>query len=175
MGANEMVIGDLKSQVSVELVFVFRKRERLSLQRRILPTQGQVAYPPFWLEQRVSETHVNVNQLTGHHRDFVGRVLSSAEEAMEKRYALRLRGFDLGKVASRVSEVFGVKPEEVWAEGKYRRIVEARSLLCYRAARELGVPMSSLARKVKISIPSVSESVARGRRNAAAKGFLLET
>jgi hypothetical protein len=66
-----------------------------------------------------------------------------------------------------------VKPEEVWAEGKYRRIVEARSLLCYWAVRELGVPMSSLARKLGISIPSVSESVTRGRRIAEAKRFLL--
>jgi putative transposase len=107
--------------------------------------------------------------------DFVGRVLASAEEAMEKRYALRLRGFDLGEVASRVSEVLDIKPEEVWAEGKYRRIVEARSLLCYRAVRELGIPMSSLARKLKISIPSVGESVARGRRIREATGFHLET
>jgi hypothetical protein len=98
--------------------------------------------------------------------DFVGRVLASAEEAMEKRYALRLRGFDLERVASRVSEVLKVKPEEVWAEGKYRRIVEARSLLCYWSVRELGVPMSSLARRLKISIPSVSDSVTRGRRIA---------
>ena len=98
--------------------------------------------------------------------DFVGRVLASAEEAMEKRYALRARGVDLAFIASRVSDVLGVKPEEVWAEGKYRRIVEARSLLCYWAVRELGVPMSSLARKLGISIPSVSESVTRGRRIA---------
>jgi putative transposase len=62
--------------------------------------------------------------------DFVGRVLASAEEAMEKRYALRSRGFDLKRVASRVSEVLGVEPEEVWAKGKHRRIVEARSLFC---------------------------------------------
>jgi len=105
--------------------------------------------------------------------DFVGRVLASAEEAMEKRYALRARGVDLALIASRVSDVLGVKPEEVWAEGKYRRIVEARSLLCYWAVRELGVPMSSLARKLGISIPSVSESVTRGRRIAEARGCLL--
>ncbi len=105
--------------------------------------------------------------------DFVGRVPASAEEAMEKRYALRARGVDLATITSRVSEELGVKPEEVWAEGKYRRIVEARSLLCYWAVRELGVPMSSLARKLGISIPSVSESVTRGRRIAEAKKFLL--
>jgi hypothetical protein len=104
--------------------------------------------------------------------DFVGRLLASAEEAMEKRYALRARGVDLASIAFRVSEVLGVKPEQVWSEGKYRRIVEARSLLCYWAARELGVPMSSLARKLGISIPSVSESVTRGRRIAEIRGCL---
>ena len=108
--------------------------------------------------------------------DFVGRVLASAEETMEKRYALRSRGLDLERVASRVSEVLDLKPEEVWAAGKYRRIVEARSLLCYWAVRELGVPMSSLARKLGISIPSVSESVTRGQKIAEARGCsLLET
>ena len=103
----------------------------------------------------------------------MGRVLTSAEEAMERRYALRARGVDLALIASRVSEVLGVKPEEVWAEGKYRRIVEARSLLCYWAVRELGVSMSSLARKLGKSVPSVSESVTRGRRIAEARGCLL--
>ena len=79
----------------------------------------------------------------------------------------------MSEEASRVAlKAAGVKPEEVWAEGKYRRIVEARSLLCYWAVRELGVPMSSLARKLGISIASVSESVTRGRRIAEAKRFL---
>ena len=108
--------------------------------------------------------------------DFVRGVLASAEETMEKRYALRSRGLDLEGVAFRVSEVLGLKPEEVWAAGKYRRIVEARSLLCYWAVRELGVPMSSLARKLGISIPSISNSVSRGQKIAEEKGcFLLET
>jgi putative transposase len=105
--------------------------------------------------------------------DFVGRVLASAEEAMEKRYALRARGVNLALIASRILQVLGVKPEEVWAEGKHRRIVEAWSLLCYWAVRELGVPMSSLGRKLGISIPSVSESVTRGQRIAEEKGCLL--
>ena len=108
--------------------------------------------------------------------EFVGRVLASAQEAMEKRYALRSRGVDLDRVASRVSEVMGVKREEVWAKGKHLRIVEARSLLCYWAVRELGLPMSSLARRLGISIPSISGSVSRGRRIADARGcHLIET
>ncbi|MBU1054688.1 MAG: transposase [Proteobacteria bacterium] len=105
--------------------------------------------------------------------DFVQRVLVSAEEAMEKKYALRSSGLDLDGVALRVSEVLGLKLEEVWATGKYRRIVEARSLLCYWAVRELGIPMSSLAKKLRISVPSVSESVTRGQKIARTKGYYL--
>jgi putative transposase len=108
--------------------------------------------------------------------EFVGSVLAAAEEAMEKRYTLRARGVNLAFIASRVSRVLGVKPEEVWAKGKYRRIVEARSLLCYWAVRELGVPMSSLAREVGISIPAVSGSVTRGQRIVETNRYvLLET
>lgn len=108
--------------------------------------------------------------------DFVRRALTSAQEQMEKRYALRSSGFDLARVASRVSQVLKVKPAEVWAEGKYQRIVEARSLLCYWAVRELGVSMSCLARQLKVSVPSVSDSVARGRRIAEEKQLdLIET
>ena len=105
--------------------------------------------------------------------DFVGRVLASAQEAMEKRYAFQSRGLDLDRVASRVAEVLGLKPEEVWTEGKYQRIVEARSLLCYWAVRELGVTMSFLSRRLRISVPAVSLSVTRGRRIAETKGILL--
>jgi len=107
---------------------------------------------------------------------FPFRLVLFCKERTEKRYALRSRGFDLERVASRVSQVLKVKPQEVWAEGKYRRIVEARSLLCYWAVRELGVSMSSLARKLKVSIPSVSDSVTRGRGIAEEKQLhLLET
>ena len=105
--------------------------------------------------------------------DFVDRVLASAEEEMEKRYKLRSGGFDLKRVAFRVSEVLGVKPEEVWAKGRYKRIVEARSLLCYCSVRELGVSLSLLSRQLGISIPSVSESVTRGKRIAEERGLIL--
>jgi REP element-mobilizing transposase RayT/lambda repressor-like predicted transcriptional regulator len=105
--------------------------------------------------------------------DFVERVLASAEEVVEKRYALRSAGFDVERVALRVSEALGVRPEEIWAKGKYRRIVEARSLLCYWAVRELGVSLSSLSRKLGISVPSVSDSVARGQRIAEERHLFL--
>ncbi len=105
--------------------------------------------------------------------DFVNRVLASAEEEMEKRYALKARGFDLDRIASRVSEVLGLEVGDVWAKGKYRHVVEARSLLCFWAVRELGLPMASLARRLGVSKPAVSKSVKRGQNIAKEKGFSL--
>ena len=108
-----------------------------------------------------------------HFLERLGKIL---KETKTLCYALRAGGLDLDGVALRVSEVLGLEPGEVWAAGKYRRIVEARSLLCYWAVRELGETMSCLARKLGISIPSVSDSVARGHKIAEKKGFsLLET
>ena len=105
--------------------------------------------------------------------DFVGRVLASAEEDMERRYAIRARGIDLDSVAAKVSEVLKMKTKDIWAKGKYQRIVDARSLLCYWAVRELGMPMSNLSIKLGISIPSVSVSVRRGQRIAEENEFAL--
>ena len=105
--------------------------------------------------------------------DFVERVLANANEAMERKYDLASRGFTLDKVAVRVAEVLGMKPEDVWAAGRYRHIVEARSLLCYWAVRELGITMSSLARKLNISVPAVSKSAIRGRKLAKDRKYML--
>ena len=101
--------------------------------------------------------------------EFVGRVLASAEEEMERRYALKASGMDLDKIADRISKELNIKKEDIYAKGRYRRIVEARSLLCYWAVRELGIPMSALARKLGISITSISVSVSRGRMIALEK------
>ena len=72
-------------------------------------------------------------------------------------------------MTERVADILGVKPEEVWAAGRYRRIVEASSLLCYLAVRELGISMSSLTQNLKISAPAVSKSVIRGKKPASKK------
>jgi len=72
-----------------------------------------------------------------------------------------------------LAEVLGMKPEDVWAAGRYRHIVEARSLLCYRVAKELGITMPSLARKLKISVPAVSKSAMRGEKLAKDRKYSL--
>lgn len=69
--------------------------------------------------------------------DFVETVLKDAEEDFDRRYKYRLNGFDFNKVLERVCEIFQMQPEEILAGGKRPQRVQARSLLCYWAVREL--------------------------------------
>ncbi|MEW6186620.1 MAG: transposase [Thermodesulfobacteriota bacterium] len=105
--------------------------------------------------------------------DFVDQVLASAEEEMSRRYRYRAQGFDLEKVAARVSEVLQVSPEMVWARGRYHSVVEARSLFCFWAVRELGIPLSVLGRKLGLSLPAISKSVIRGQNIIKKQKFNL--
>lgn len=104
---------------------------------------------------------------------FVQQVLQASQEQMERSYRLRSQGMDLEKLAQKVAEVLGMEPEEVWSSGKHRRTVQARSLFCYWAVRELGLSATSLARRLKLSQPAVGFSIRRGERIAKEKGVRL--
>lgn len=105
--------------------------------------------------------------------DFVESVLKSAEEKMKKKYDLLARGIELSDVAVRVAEVMGIEQDKVWAAGKNRDIVQARSLLCYWAVRELGVTMTFLARLLDKSVTAIGKAVIRGEKLAKANHYLL--
>jgi len=105
--------------------------------------------------------------------DFVEQVLAEAEEKMKRKYFLRTRGMDLEKLTHRVADLLKIKPKDVWAAGKYRRTVKARSLLCFWATTELGITQSYLASKLRISQPAVGLSVKRGERLAKRKCYSL--
>ena len=105
--------------------------------------------------------------------DFVESVLKSAEEKMKKKYDLQSRGIELIDVAVIVAEVTGIEQDKVWADGKSRDIVQARSLLCYWAVRELGVTMTFLARLLDKSVTAIGKAVIRGEKLAKANNYLL--
>lgn len=58
--------------------------------------------------------------------DFVNQTLNAANEAIERKYSLKARGFDLDKVARRVADLLHIEYDVVWTAGKHRHIVEAR-------------------------------------------------
>jgi REP element-mobilizing transposase RayT len=129
-----------------------------------------------WL--KIKEFRNSGSNLKGDERilgdsDFVQRVLEAANEKMARKYLLQSQGFNLDMVASRVADLMGMQPESVWAKGKHRRTVEARSLLCFWATNELAISQTYLARKLKISQPAVGLSVKRGEAIAKSKEYSL--
>jgi putative transposase len=96
--------------------------------------------------------------------EFVNQILSSADERFERKYALRERGINIDFIAAKVASMLGMEVADVWAKGRYRHIVTARSLVCFIAVRELGMTMTSLARRFDISTVAVGKSVERGAR-----------
>jgi len=105
--------------------------------------------------------------------DFVQQVLKTADEKLKRKYRLQSEGFNLEMVTNRVANLLGMQPGEVWASGRHRRTVEARSLLCFWATSELSISQTFLARKLNISQPAVGLSVKRGEDIANRKKYLL--
>lgn len=108
--------------------------------------------------------------------DFVMEVLALSEAQLERTYRLEAQGYGLDKIARRAASLFGLDADTIFAPGKYRSAVQARSLFCYWAVRELGETATALARKLNLSQPAVSISVKRGEKIARDRGLtLLET
>ena len=105
--------------------------------------------------------------------EFAQSVLDAAKEQYEERYRLQAQGYDLDKVAKRVSTLLEIKPAQVWAPGKHPLTVKARSLLCYWAVRELGLTATEVSKRLGVSQPSVSISMKRGEKIAAAQKLKL--
>ena len=105
--------------------------------------------------------------------DFVDKVLGEAEEQLERKYAFHARGVDLNKVRQVVAELMGIEPEIVFAPGKERTRVQARSLLCYWAVRELGISMTRLSKELNMSLSAVSVAVQRGEQVTLTNGYQL--
>lgn len=101
--------------------------------------------------------------------DFVQDVLSQCNEHYERRYRLLAKGVDVKTLARGVADLFDLSPERLFAPGRYPDLVQARSVLCFLAVRELGLTATDLARQMGLTQPAISMSVKRGERIAKEK------
>lgn len=106
--------------------------------------------------------------------DFVDTVLKEAEETLEKQHRYKREGFDFGKALQLAAHVFELDTREIIAAGKQPLRVQARSLLCYWAVRELGLSTTSVAARLGMGQPAVSRAVQRGERLALKQDYRLE-
>jgi len=105
--------------------------------------------------------------------NFVNEVLASAEEKIKKRYQMKTKGYDLEKLAKRVSEVTCIETTEIFDNQRDGRRTEARSLLCLWAKEELGITQRELALSLNLTPPAVSYMVKRGRMIAEKNGYTI--
>ncbi len=105
--------------------------------------------------------------------DFVSRVLAQSQEAFECRYALKAPGATVDDIGNHAARLAGIDSRRIWQPGRYRKRVKARSLLCFWAVQELGVPQAALAGRLGISSAAVSKSVRRGATIAKENNYKL--
>ena len=105
--------------------------------------------------------------------DFVEAVLKAAQENLDRKSIIRALGYDFEVVVNRVLGLFGLTFNELWAGGKQRRIVKARSVLCYWGTRELGMSAVTISKKLNIASSTASESAMRGRQIVEEHGWKL--
>jgi len=96
--------------------------------------------------------------------DFVETVLKASRDEFDRHYLIKAKGYDFNTVVDRVAEVLGVNRAEILSSGRQPRRVQARSLVCFWASRELGISMVEISKRLKISQPTVSQSASRGEK-----------
>jgi REP-associated tyrosine transposase len=106
--------------------------------------------------------------------DFVEAVLEAQSEKLERRYRLEAEGFDIEKVIKRAAEISGLTAEQIRTAGKEPRRVQARSLACYWAVRELGMTTVAVSKVLGICPTAVTKAVSRGELFAKSREIGLE-
>jgi hypothetical protein len=105
--------------------------------------------------------------------DFVETVLKAAQENLDRKYRIRELGYDFDWLVDRVLGLFGLTFKELLTGGKQRKMVQARSVLCYWGTRELGLSAVSISKRLNIAASTASESAMRGRKIVEEHGWNL--
>ena len=92
--------------------------------------------------------------------DFVSRVLREQNELAEKRLEQKL---SLGEVILKVAEFLEIGKNDIRSRSRKTVICRARALIAYYSIYELGYKGAEVGRALKISAPSVSKCIERGK------------
>lgn len=120
--------------------------------------------------QLKGQDHIMSDKRIQGESDFVSSVLSEANERYERRYELKRRGYDLERIAERVTEIYGMEKHEVFSKDRQQGRGKARSLLAYWAVGEPGMSHTDLAQQLQMSVPGLDlpckgvESIVRNNK-----------
>jgi REP element-mobilizing transposase RayT len=125
-------------------------------------------------EMQQAKQHLKSDERILGDDEFVKLVLDGQNEKLEQRYRLETQGYDFDKILARVADVFEMKTEEILLPSKTPQRVQARSLLCYWAVRQLSMDGTTVGKKLGLTQSAVSKSVQRGERLALDENLSLE-
>ena len=105
--------------------------------------------------------------------DFVESALKRQDEQFERKYQIQARGYGFHDVVERVGRVFEIEPQEILSPSKKPKRVQARSLVCYWAIKELGMAGTAVGELLGLGQSSVSRAAERGSKIAADNQWTL--
>ena len=105
--------------------------------------------------------------------DFVNTILTGSDEKYTRHYELKRLGYDLKKLADKVATIYHMDSRDLFLKSRQRQRVEARSLVCYWAVSELGMPLTDLARHFEMTPSGVGYAVQRGETLARNNSYQL--
>ena len=126
-----------------------------------------------WAQVRRQAKRVKGDQRILGDSAFVTKILAEANEQLEHTTLLKSRGWNLTAIADRVAALYGINTEDILSKGRQALRVEARSLLCYIAVRDLKLTVTGLARVLGMTPSAISYAAARGRTIADQKKIRL--
>ena len=88
-------------------------------------------------------------------------LLPQSTQSLQRKSEVK---FTADYAAERVAGLMNMDASELFEPGKQRRRVQARSVLCYWAARELEMSMVKLCHRFKLSAAALTLSVQRGEK-----------
>ena len=92
---------------------------------------------------------------------------------MTNHFHLLLRPMDITEIVVRVCRYVGIEPEELRLKSRTARLVAARNLICFLAARQTGHNGVEVGKHVNLSRAGVSVAAGRGADMAKKKPELL--
>ena len=126
-----------------------------------------------WAEVKNSPVRVKGDERILGDTSFVMGILADARQRLERRVRVTLSGMTPETVEKRVIGLFSLQPAELYEHGRPRRIAQARSLFCFWAVRELGIPQKELAERFSFSESAITYAVRRGDEIAREHGYRL--
>ncbi len=93
---------------------------------------------------------------------------------MERGFQLSAKGIDIDVIAKYVADLYDVRADQILTAGRYPKVVQARSVLCFWAVRELSITATDLANRIGVSQPAISMSVKRGEKIVREEGLDID-